>query len=119
MENEQMEPNVNNVPQESNQNQNVPPTPNKEGGAGPVIGIIIIIILLGLGGVYYFTTGVDQIQSEDAMMEESMSADEAAAKVREQGSSTDLADIEADLQATDFSGLDDASAEFESELQSQ
>lgn len=99
--------------------QNVPPErPKKQnGGAGAVIGIIIIIILLGLGGVYYFTTGVRQVQ--DGQPAPELTADEEAAVLSAQGTSTELPDIEADLEATDLSGLDDASLDFESELQAQ
>lgn len=113
MENEHTDPTMSSAPKEQQ-----PPTqaPKKEGGAGPIIGIIIIIILLGFGGVYYFTTGVDQIQHD--VMEE-MTPEEEAEALRAQGSSTDLSDIEADLEATDFSGLDDASLDFDSELQAQ
>jgi len=96
------------------QNQSVPPLPKKEGGFGSIIGIIIIIILLALGAMYYFTDGIDQIQKND-----SMSAEDEAMMLSEQSSSTNLADIEADVNATDLSGLDEASADFESELQAQ
>lgn len=115
MENEQMEPNMNGTPQ----NQSAPQMPKKEGGIGPVIGIIIIIILLGLGGVYYFTTGVNQIQNDGTIQEDSLSPEEEAAALLEQSASTDLSDIEADLEATDLSGLDSASTDFDLELQAQ
>lgn len=112
MENEQMEPNMNGAPQ----NQSATQVPKKEGGIGPVIGIIIIIILLGLGGVYYFTAGVDQIQNDGTG---SLSPEEEAAALLGQSASTDLSDIETDLEATDLSGLDGASTDFDSELQAQ
>ena len=105
------------------------PTPHlkeERGGVGPVIGIIIIIILLALGGFYYFTAGVDQIShteteildgSTDAPAAERDSVGTEEDALREQGSSTNLADIESDLNATDLSGLDEASADFEFELE--
>lgn len=89
-----------------------PATPGQKGGAGPVIGIIIIIILLALGGYYYFTTGISEISQQDTAMTEEE-------QLMEQGDSTNLADIEGDLNATDLSGLDDASADFDSELNAQ
>lgn len=93
-----------------------PKAPKAGGGIGAVVGIIIIVILLALGGVYYFTTGVDNLERNDEAP--TIVGDEAAA-LKEQGTSTELADIEADLTATDFSGLDEASADFESELEAQ
>lgn len=115
-----MEQNPMESPNDGVENQAPQSTPKKEGGLGPVVGIIIIIVLLALGAMYYFTAGVDQIQNGQMMMEnDGMTADEEAQTLKEQGSSTDLADIEADLNATDLSGLDEASADFESELQGQ
>lgn len=93
-----------------------PPSP---AGIGPILGIIIIIILLALGSLYYFTIGIEDIRDgaleEEAMMEP---ADEAAL-IESQSSSTDLADIEADINATDFSGLDDATQGVDASLESQ
>jgi flagellar basal body-associated protein FliL len=39
------------------------PTKSREGGSGPVFGIIVIIILLALGGIYYFTMSVQSLQN--------------------------------------------------------
>jgi len=112
MEQNPMEP-TNDMPE----SQAPQSSPKKDGGLGATIGIIIIIILLALGAMYYFTAGVDQIQN--GQVTEGLSADEEAALLKDQGSSTNLADIEADLEATDLSGLDDASAGFDAELQTQ
>lgn len=40
-----------------------PKAPKNSGGVGPVLSIIVIIILLALGGLYYFTTGINKIPS--------------------------------------------------------
>lgn len=81
-------------------------TPNfadhKKGGVGPVLGIIVIIILLALGGLYYFTQGVNKIPTYD----ESGQGDDAAMQMQEQSNSDAIADIEADANATDFSEID-------------
>ena len=88
----------------------------KQGNLGAIIGIVIIVILLVLGGVYYFTTGVQELkQNEDS----SILADGEAEALKTQGASSDLADIEADLSATDLSGLDAAEGDFEAELNAQ
>ncbi|MEK7613314.1 MAG: hypothetical protein AAB439_00345 [Patescibacteria group bacterium] len=94
----------------------VNPTPKQSGGIGPIIGIVIIVVLLAIGGFYYFTSGVDKLKSEEQAA--GITADEED-KLRQQGTSTDLADIEADLNATDLTGLDSASADFEAELNAQ
>lgn len=73
----------------------------KKGGLGPIIGIIVIIILLALGGLYYFTKGIDQIPNY-----ETPEADQAMMQLQEQSDSDTLADIEADAEATDLSEID-------------
>ena len=98
------------------QEPTVAPAPKApSGGIGPIIGIIIIVILLALGGVYYFTKGVAQIQPNEAVV---IPADEEET-LRAQGTSIEISDIEADINASDFSGLDDSSANFDLELNAQ
>ncbi len=89
------------------------PKTSKGGSAGPVIAIIIIIVLLALGAFYYITVEVDQLQDVDQAAQ--IVGDEED-QLRTQGTSNDLADIEADLNATDLSGLDSAAAGFDAEL---
>jgi len=100
-------------------NQQAPEAPKtkKEGSAGSTVAIIVIILILIAGGYYYFTVGINPAQSP-ATGDEAATASDVAA-LNEQGTSDALGDIEADLNATDLSGLDDASAGFESELQPQ
>lgn len=85
----------------------------KGGSAGSVIAIIIIIVLLALGAFYYITVEVDQLKDVDQAAQ--IVGDEED-QLRTQGTSNDLADIEADLNATDLSGLDSASAGVDAEL---
>lgn len=44
--------------------QETPPAPKppQKGGVGPILGIIIIIILIALSGLYYFTEKVDTLE---------------------------------------------------------
>ncbi|XKT74673.1 MAG: hypothetical protein ACJKTH_01120 [Patescibacteria group bacterium UBA2163] len=93
-----------------------PKPSHKDGGFGPVIAIIIIIVILALGAMYYFTTGIEQIQNNQPTEESTGINGDAEANLQTQGSATDLDAIEADLDNTDFSGLDEASADFEAEL---
>ena len=93
----------------------VTPTPKKNGDSlGPTISSIVIVLLLVLGGIYYFTKGIGEVQPTG---DQAAAGDEAA--LRQQSQSTDLADIEADVNATDLSALDEASADFDSELEAQ
>jgi len=73
---------------------------HKKGGLGAVIGIIVIIVLLALGGIYYFTQGVSQIPQYNAQ------EDAAVMQMKTQSDSNALADIEADVNATDLSEID-------------
>lgn len=88
--------------------------PKQSGGIGPVIGIIVIVIVLALGGFYYFTSEVKQLADQEPASSEIVADEEEA--LRTQGTSNDLGAIEADVNASDFSGLDEASAGLDSEL---
>jgi len=98
--------------------QPVPETPQakKEGSTGSTIAIIVIILILIAGGYYYYTTGINPASVPSTG---DPATTDAVAALNEQGTSDNLGDIETDLNATDLSGLDDASAGFESELQPQ
>lgn len=75
--------------------------------SGPLIGIAIIIIVLIAGGIYFWSTAVDRggeaelptIQSEEAV-------DEIVSQLNTQGTSDEIADIEADLDTTELDNLD-------------
>jgi uncharacterized protein HemX len=118
---------MNDTLNQTNEPQPEKTTPGKKTSIGPVFGIIIIVVLLALGGLYYFTTGVDQVRNNEpqpVLTEEEAATlqDEAvqeASTLREQSTSNTIADIEADLEATDLSGLDDALSDFDSELNAQ
>lgn len=112
-----MEPATNAPETQPEEAPNTNPPERHKGGPGPIIGIIIIIILLALGGYYYFTVGVKQIgnPNDGSMIEGDASMSETD-MLRAQSSSTELSAIETDLNATDFSGLDSASADFNADL---
>jgi len=93
------------------------PAPKKDGGIGPILGIIIIVILIALGGLYYFTTGINNLEQQE--IQDETTPDEAAATLEVQGTSDDLADIEADLNASDFSNLDESVTSFDAEFETQ
>lgn len=96
---------------ENNQENQVPePTSNNKGGFGPVLGIIVIIILLALGGLYYFTTGINKIPSYNEN-------DGTINALEEQSSSDAISDIEADLNATDLSEVDTLLEDINADLE--
>lgn len=84
-----------------------------EGSFGPTLAIILIVILIALGGLYYFTKGVDY--AKDGHFND----DPAVQEMQTQGSSDEVADIEADLEATNFAEIDQLLLEIDAELEAQ
>lgn len=91
------------------------PKAKKEGGTGSIIAIIVIVLILIAGGYYYFTTGINT--AGFPVGEDGAATEDAVAALNEQGTSDDLGDIEADVNATDLSGLDGAASDIDLELQ--
>jgi len=86
---------------------------DEKSGAGPIIGIIIVVVLLLIGGVYYYmsmqsetvlTPGQEQ-SGADTAGDIAAAPDAATEALKVQSNSTNVADIEADLNATDLNGL--------------
>lgn len=90
--------------------------PQKEGSTSGVIAIIVIVVLLALGGIYYLLTsgtGAPTVNETMPTMEEvANSNDPDVQAAMSQGSSDALAEIEADLNSTDLSGIDTELAEL-------
>lgn len=84
-------------------------TKNKETAVGPIVGVIIIIAVIVLGGLYFWgqrnaktqTPPLDQTQETTL---NNMRKQEASVIIN-QSTSTDPSTIEADLNATDVNGL--------------
>ena len=88
--------------------QNMSPENNlsiEDNGKGATIGVVIIVVLLILGGFYVFS-------------QKQNSTDEQAQELNTQGSSTEINDIEADLEASNLEGLDRELEDIEAELNS-
>ncbi len=74
---------------------------------GPIIGLVIIIIIIALGSVYFLgKRGETTPTSQQAALE----------NIQTQSSSDEIADINTDLQATDFSDLDAELTDLDAEL---
>ncbi|OHA84616.1 MAG: hypothetical protein A2408_03135 [Candidatus Yonathbacteria bacterium RIFOXYC1_FULL_52_10] len=74
----------------------------KSGGIGPIVGVIIVVVLLIIGGVYYY---MNMQGVAGPAMEVPTGADPTAEVLRQQSDSTNVADIEADLNSTNLDVL--------------
>lgn len=107
---------------------NMTPEPKKT-SVGPVIGIIIIIVILVLGGLYFWGQNLSnnadyefpEIETTTQQTTLSNDSDPQVQSLESQSSSDELSDIEADLEATNFdsmgSELDTVEAEGGAELE--
>ena len=89
--------------EETSSNQQMP-----QKSMGPVLGIVIIVILLILGGFYFWGTQLTDTQKEvEITAEEIINQEDAALEnLQSQSNSDEIDDIEADLNATDLESLD-------------
>lgn len=89
-------------------------SPERE-SKGPVVGIVVIIVLLILGGVYLWQSKSVETPVNNGDQTAS-TTDEMTANLSTQGSSTDPKDIEADVNATSYDGIDKEVAQIGVEL---
>jgi len=96
--------------------------PEEKTHVGPLIGIIIIVVVIVLGGLYFWGQRVNNMAPQENMAD-SMTAEKVAAQPDEelnaletQGTSDTIADIEADTNATNLDGLDAEAGSIEAEL---
>ncbi|MDP2705154.1 MAG: hypothetical protein Q8O71_01995 [bacterium] len=90
------------------------PLPNKPvaSSVGPLVGIIIVVIIIVLGGMYFWgqrvdRSGIDPMLENDAMTQ----------SLENQSSSDDLTAIEADIDNTDLENLDAELNQINSDLE--
>jgi len=94
------------------------PTPEVETekkSAGPLFGIIIIVVLFVLAGFYFWST---QIKDSGSMTAEEIAAevDPNLESLGSQSTSDEIENIEADLDATGLEGLDQELEDIDLEL---
>lgn len=95
----------------------VPPMPGSVGqmehkkSSGPLIAVIVILILIVIGGMYF----LGQRMNGDYGVP--TGSDEITASLKAQSSSDDLNSIEADLNNTKVDNIDQGAAVFEAEMQ--
>lgn len=113
-----------NMNQEFNQENTTPPTPAPEEKSswGSAIGIILIVAVIIIGGLYFWGQKIDERMSEyeagDVTVEDILNAPDSQLEAlsEEQSTSTDITDIEEDLNTTDLDELDAELDAIEAEL---
>lgn len=80
---------------EQQNNVNVGAGENAEGSAGLIIGVIVILAIIILGGLYFWNQRADDVTT-----------DQTVESINTQSDSDAAAAIEADLNATDVENLD-------------
>lgn len=115
-----------NTQQQFNNNQGLGPAAdqsiergNTEGGKGPLIGTIIIVVLLIAGGAYFLTSRIEENRRASEMASSTLETevpDPDTTALQTQGTSTDLADIENDALNSDIDNLDKELSNIEAEI---
>lgn len=91
------------------------PAPEEKRSTGALIGIVIIVLILIAGALYAFMNSKNSppepatMNQDQAMMVKpslESTTDATISALSSQGGSTDLTDIQKDLNTTDLSGLD-------------
>ncbi len=84
---------INKVPGENKEPQAIV-FQEKDSKIGPIIGSIIIIFIIAIGGIYFWSTQIEKINTE--IMESD----------NEEGFIEDVNQIDAELEAIDFEAID-------------
>jgi len=83
-----------------------PIQPVNEKAVGPAIGVIIIILVLILGGLYFWGERMNKgSEIPNPQVENSVTPDAQTQNLQQQSSSDDVNAIDADLTATDVNNL--------------
>ena len=95
--------------------------PKKSSGIGPIVGIAIIVLVLLVGGLFFWSEQVKKENDLNKAAQEATQLENAADgkvdRLNAQGSSDAASAIEADISATDLNNLDDGTAQAEAALQ--
>jgi len=99
-----------------NPENNAPMQPiqlTEEKAIGPAIGVIIIILVLILGGLYFWGERMNKgSEIPNPQVENSATPDTQTQNLQQQSSSDDVNAMDADLTATDLSNLGTETAEM-------
>jgi|SRR3989344_5416725 len=94
--------NTNPAPMQSPATPPSPPQQDGDKSAGPVIGTIIIILLIILGGLYFWG---QRVNDRGAQTEDFVTPGADIESLETQGTSDDVTSIEADLNTTNLDDL--------------
>ena len=86
----------------------MPPMPEEKSHFGAISGIVIIVVILALGGLYLWGKELNNQEpatSESNVMNEA-TVDSSTQALETQGTSDNISDIEADLNNTNLENLD-------------
>lgn len=106
--------------------QSAPDTPpasseEKEFGSAGIVGIIILILAIALGGLYFWSMNAEAPYIEESAPIEEPKTDPVLESMTQLDSSTELSAIDQDVENTDVdsidSGFDEFQAAFEAEAQ--
>lgn len=87
----------------------MPPTPEKKSHFGAISGIVIIVVILALGGLYLWGKELNNQEPatpESAVVNNEAAVDSSTQALETQGTSDNIGDIEADLNNTNLENLD-------------
>lgn len=81
------------------------PMPEEKKSTSAVVSIIVIVFVIALGA-YYFLKQVPLTPESGANAPSGLPVDSAVSALSEQGTSTDIVDIQKDLNSTNLNNLD-------------
>ena len=82
-----------------------PATSPEKASTSGVVGTIIIIALIILGGLYFWGKRINTQKEANALVNQEMQASQEAAAIESVSTNDDTASLEAELNATQTSGL--------------
>lgn len=77
----------------------------KDGSVGPTIGSVIVILIIIIGGFYFWNSIINKNVTED--VNEQTQGDEQTMQLEAQSDSTEINDIEKDLMDTNLDNLEE------------
>lgn len=107
-------------PTQQNQTETPAGMPQEEKSVGALIGSIIVIAVIVIGGIYFWMTrngeSTAPATTETPSLGQTVTPDQETAALLNQGTSSEVSDIEKDLNATNFDNLDAGMGDIDAQL---